>query len=409
MRDFRDAKAMAHTLRDSLTTRSVTISHSESLELVSKMFGLADWNTLSAMLHTERREVAPVAKLKSTTAIYPAVPLRDFVPFPGATFPLFVGRENTVLALNEAFEGAREMVCAIQRDAAVDEPGFADLYEVGVLTQLLELERLSDGSIRVATRALRRVALRSFAVANRGYQSEASDLQETPATDAFDLVRRMIQRFEDYAAAHGLLMPDVWLFFDRTRDLGRIADTMAARMKLPVKDKYDLLATLDPVKRLEKIDAMLDVSSRPVAPAYAATRRRALELADRRRHQYATLEHLMLALTEDGDAVPLLQACGADIAAIRQVLTDYIDNGLANTVIETGAAVPTAAFQRVDRRAALHAQEVGYPAVTGANALVALFPETRSTAVGLLREHNVSRWRIDKAIAQSAKKGEGKG
>ena len=59
MRDFRDAKAMAQTLRDSLTTKAVTISHSESLELVSKMFGVADWNTLSALLHAERRDTAP--------------------------------------------------------------------------------------------------------------------------------------------------------------------------------------------------------------------------------------------------------------------------------------------------------------------------------------------------------------
>ncbi|WP_245283172.1 LON peptidase substrate-binding domain-containing protein [Bradyrhizobium sp. WSM2793] len=150
MRDFRDAKAMAQTLRESLTTKAVPLSHSESLELVSRMLGVADWNTLSAMLQAGRRDAAaPIVKLKSSTAIYPAVPLRDFVPFPNATFPLFVGRENTALALNHAFESAREIVCAIQRDATVDEPRFADVYEVGLLAQLVELERLSDGSIRV--------------------------------------------------------------------------------------------------------------------------------------------------------------------------------------------------------------------------------------------------------------------
>jgi ATP-dependent Lon protease len=88
MRDFRDAKAMAQTLRESLTTKDVTISHSESLELVSKMLGVADWNTLSALLHAERRDTAaPITKLKTTTTLYPAVPLRDLVPFPNATYP----------------------------------------------------------------------------------------------------------------------------------------------------------------------------------------------------------------------------------------------------------------------------------------------------------------------------------
>ncbi|MCK1736132.1 LON peptidase substrate-binding domain-containing protein [Bradyrhizobium sp. 138] len=408
MRDFRDAKAMAQTLRESLTTKAVTVSHSESLELVSRMLGVADWNTLSAMLHAERREAAaPIAKLKSATAIYPAVPLRDFVPFPGATFPLFVGRENTMLALNHAFEGTREMVCAIQRDATVDEPQSADVYEIGLLAQLVELERLSDGSIRVLTRGIRRVGLRSFAATNCGYRAEASELPESQSAAAPDLVRRTIQRFEDYAAAHGLLMPDVWLLLDQTRDIGHIADTIAPRMKLSVKDKYELLAILDPVKRLAKIDAMEDLSSRPLSPAYVATRRRALELADRRRHQFATLEHLLLALSEDGDAAPVLQTCNADLGTLRQNLTDYLDKELAHIVVETGTAEPTAAFQRVDRRAALHAQQVGNPGVTGVDALVALFPETRSPAARLLAEQGISRWRVDKAIAQASAKDKG--
>jgi len=408
MRDFRDAKAMAHTLRESLTTKAVNISHSESLELVSRMLGVADWNTLSAMLQTVRRDTpVPSVRLNSSTAVYPAVPLRDFVPFPSATFPLFVGRENTVLAVNRAFEVAREMVCAIQREATVDEPQFADVYEVGLLAQLVELERLSDGSIRVLTRGLRRVGLRTFVATNNGYQSEAFELPESPPADAPELIRRAIQRFEDYAAAHGLLMPDVWSFFDRTRDIGHIADTMATRMKLSIEGKYEQLAILDPVKRLEKIDALLAVSSRPFSPAYGATRRRALDLADRRRHQFATLEHLLLALTEDGDAAPVLEACKADLVALRQRLTDYLDKELAHIVVETGTAAPTAAFQRVDRRAALHAQEVGNPAATGANALVALFPETRSPAVRFLAEQDVSRWRVDKAIAKASAKDKG--
>jgi ATP-dependent Lon protease len=85
----------------------------------------------------------------------------------------------------------------------------------------------------------------------------------------------------------------------------------------------------------------------------------------------------------------------------------YLDNELKHTVIETGNAQPTAAFIRVDQRAVLHAQEVGYPAVTGTNALVALFPETRSPAARMLADQGVSRWRVDKAIARNAGKDNG--
>ena len=401
MRDFRDAKSMAQTLRESLTTKAVTISHSESLELVSRMLGVADWNTLSALLHAEHRDaVAPAARLKTTTTLYPAVPLRDLVPFPNATYPLFVGRESTVQALNQAFEGGREVVLAIQREAAADDPRLSDVYEIGIVAQLLELDPLQNGTFKVLTRGLRRVALRSFATEAVAYQAAVVDVSEGAARDARDLIRRIYQRFQDYTAAHGIPVPDLWLFFDQTRDAGQIADTVATRMKLPIKDKYELLATLDPLKRLERIDALLDLSQRPVSADYAATKRRALDDADRRRHQYATLEHLLLALTEDAKASAVMRACDADLDKLRQSLVQYLDNELKHTVMETGRAEPTAAFKRVDQRAAFLAQEVGYPEVTGVNALVALFAETRSPAARLLAEHGVSRGRADKAIGR---------
>jgi ATP-dependent Lon protease len=408
MRDFRDAKAMAQTLRESLTTKAVTISHSESLELVSRMLGVADWNTLSALLHAERRDTAvPIAKLKTSTTLYPAVPLRDLVPFPNATYPMFVGRESSVQALNQAFEGGREVVLAVQRQAAVDDPRLADVYEIGIVAQLLELEPLADGTFRVLTRGLRRVELRGFAPESAAYQAEAVDVGEGAARDATDLIRRIYQRFQDYTAVHGIMVPDIWLFFDQTRDPGLIADTVATRMKLPIKDKYELLATLDPMTRLERIEALLNLSQRPVSAHYATTKRQALDHADRRRHQYATLEHLLLALTEDANASAVMRACDADLGQLRQSLVQYLDNELKHTVIETGNAQPTAAFIRVDQRAVLHAQEVGYPAVTGTNALVALFPETRSPAARMLADQGVSRWRVDKAIARNAGKDNG--
>lgn len=401
MRDFRDAKAMAQTLRESLTTKTVTISHSESLELVSRMLGVADWNTLSALLHAERRDtVAPAPRLKTTTAFYPAAPLRDLVPFPNATYPMFVGRESTLQALNQAFEGGREVVLAIQREAAVDDPRFSDVYEIGIIAQLLELEPLADGTFRVLTRGLRRVALRSFAVEGAAYRVEAADVIEGAVRDARDLIRSVYQRFQEYTVAHGILVPDIWLFFDQTRDPGQIADTVATRMRLPIREKYELLATLDPVKRLERIEALLDLSQGPVSANYAATKRKALDLADRHHHQYATLEHLLLALIEDAEASAVMRACDANLGGLRQSLVQYLDNELKHIVIETGSAEPTAAFKRVDQRAVLHAQEVGHAEVTGANALVALFPETRSPAARLLAEHGISRGRADKAIAR---------
>jgi ATP-dependent Lon protease len=153
---------MAHTLRESLTIKAITISHGESLELVSKMLGVADWNTLSALLQVDRSDTGIAgAKPQSGTASYPAIPIRDLVPFPTATYPLFVGREKTMLALALAFERQREVVLAIQMQSGVDEPRLEDVYEIGVLAQLLEVERLGDGTLKALTQARRRVVIRS--------------------------------------------------------------------------------------------------------------------------------------------------------------------------------------------------------------------------------------------------------
>ena len=123
MRDFRDAKTMAQTLRQSLTAKSVTVSHSESLELVSKMLGAADWNTLSALIRSGQREAAPAeAARPEQPGRYPAIPLRDLVPFPTATYPIFVGRPKTKRALDQAFAREREVVIAMQKDATLDDP-----------------------------------------------------------------------------------------------------------------------------------------------------------------------------------------------------------------------------------------------------------------------------------------------
>ncbi|MFQ6016605.1 MAG: ATP-dependent Clp protease ATP-binding subunit ClpA [Kiloniellaceae bacterium] len=122
------------------------------------------------------------------------------------------------------------------------------------------------------------------------------------------------------------------------------------------------------------------------------TLHRALAYANERRHEYATLEHLLLALTEDPDAVAVLRACGVDLDRLRGEIHDYIDNELSNLItVQLGDAKPTAGFQRVLQRAAIHVQSSGREEVTGANVLVAMFSERESHAVYFLQEQEMSR------------------
>ncbi|GBQ70387.1 Clp protease ATP-binding subunit ClpA [Ameyamaea chiangmaiensis NBRC 103196] len=122
------------------------------------------------------------------------------------------------------------------------------------------------------------------------------------------------------------------------------------------------------------------------------TLHRALTLAGDRKHEYATLEHLLLALVDDDDAVGVFRACGVDLGKLRGDLTEFLDKDLAGLAADrVTEPKPTAAFQRVIQRAAIHVQSTGRDEVTGANVLVALFAERESHAVYFLQLQDMTR------------------
>ncbi len=123
------------------------------------------------------------------------------------------------------------------------------------------------------------------------------------------------------------------------------------------------------------------------------TLHRALAVANERHHEYATLEHLLLSLTEDSEAAAVLRACSVDLELLRKNLRDYIDQELDNLVSDGREdAKPTAGFQRVIQRAVIHVQSSGREEVTGANVLVAIFAERESHAAYFLQEQDMTRY-----------------
>jgi gluconolactonase len=138
------------------------------------------------------------------------------------------------------------------------------------------------------------------------------------------------------------------------------------------------------------------------------TLHRAFALANERRHEYATLEHLLLALSEDEDAGQVLRAARVDLEKLRRDLTGYVDTELANLVKEEGQdAKPTASFQRVLQRAAIHVQSALSGQVTGANVLVAMFAERESRAVYFLQEQNMTRFDAVNFVSHGQSKEQG--
>ncbi|UZD89968.1 ATP-dependent Clp protease ATP-binding subunit ClpA [Cognatishimia activa] len=132
----------------------------------------------------------------------------------------------------------------------------------------------------------------------------------------------------------------------------------------------------------------------------------ALAQANERRHEFATLEHLLLALLDEPDALRVMRACSVEVEELRQTLLEFIEEDLSNLVvdIEGSEAVPTAAFQRVIQRAAIHVQSSGRTEVTGANVLVAIFAERESNAVYFLQEQDMTRYDAVNYIAHGVAK-----
>ncbi|MCA6224208.1 MAG: ATP-dependent Clp protease ATP-binding subunit ClpA, partial [Phenylobacterium sp.] len=132
---------------------------------------------------------------------------------------------------------------------------------------------------------------------------------------------------------------------------------------------------------------------------------RAVALANQRKHEYATLEHLLLSLTEDEDSVGVMKACDVDLDVLKTTLTNYVDNELKSLVVDDGEdAKPTPSFQRVIQRAVIHVQSSGREEVTGANVLVAIFSERESHAAYFLQEQEMTRYDAVNYIAHGIAK-----
>jgi hypothetical protein len=142
-----------------------------------------------------------------------------------------------------------------------------------------------------------------------------------------------------------------------------------------------------------------------------ATLHRAVEAAAARRHEYTTLEHLLLALIDDADAAAVMEACQVDRDALRAALTTYVDDALKELASGRSGPdqqAPTAGFHRVIQRAVVHVQAAGRDEVTGANALVAIFSEERSAAAGFLQLQQMTRYDAINFVAYGIRKGGGK-
>jgi len=185
----------------------------------------------------------------------PLLPLRDIIVFPHMVVPLFVGREKSINALEEAMAQEKELVLAAQKKAKTNDPAAEDIFEVGTLGTIVQLLRLPDGTVKVLVEGKRRVKLRRFIPNEAFFMVEAEEIEEDidPSVELEALVRSVHATFEAYVKLNKRIPPEMLVSVASIDDPSRLSDTIVAHLSLKLNDKQQLLETASPARRLEKL------------------------------------------------------------------------------------------------------------------------------------------------------------
>lgn len=185
----------------------------------------------------------------------PLLPLRDLIIFPHMMMPLFVGREKSINALEEAMSKQTDIVLAAQRDAKTNNPEPGDIYEVGTVGTIIQLLRLPDGTVKVLVEGKRRVKIERFIANENFFTVEVKDLAEEvdSPVEAQALMRSVKGTFEQYVKLNKRIPPEILMRVSTIEQAGELADIIVAQLNLKLEDKQKILEISDPGKRLEQL------------------------------------------------------------------------------------------------------------------------------------------------------------
>ena len=249
MRDFRDAKAMAQTLRDALKARSISLTHSESLEIVARTLGFHDWNVLAAAIQASEPMLASLRKSPASSpsrTVLPVAPMRDVVFFPQTISPIWVGREKTRHAIEAAIAGDGRLFVVTQKRIDDDDPDFDALYSVGVTADILHHMAMPNGTLRVKVSCAERAIITRPEV--RDYlAAEVESIQETHEFDAaaFARMREIFDAYQTYTRT-----PPPHALHRYSREPGVFADVVVHLMEVGIEKTQEILEKNDVVARL---------------------------------------------------------------------------------------------------------------------------------------------------------------
>jgi uncharacterized protein len=263
MRDYRDAKTMARSLRSALSQKNISIKQSDSLEIIARTLGAKDWNTLSAAIRSgeqvTRTQVRNASAGHSAAMqVIPVLPLRDLVVLPKSVSALYVGRERSLRAAEHAMAHDGRILLVTQKLPDDDEPSFDNLYRTGVISRILQcLDNTRDGWLLLSIQGDYRASVEEFSGSREYYQAKVAPLNEQVANKAqiAALSQRVFKQFQSYANARGTKVSRLPSACER--DPVYLADAIASRLQLSISEKQGVLDNADIGARLANVSDLM--------------------------------------------------------------------------------------------------------------------------------------------------------
>src|SRR5438034_7206201 len=191
---------------------------------------------------------------------YPLLPLRDVVVFPHMVIPLFVGRPKSIKAMETAMEAGKSILLVAQKSAAKDDPGPQDMYAIGCVSNILQMLKLPDGTVKVLVEGGSRAQIREVVDVRTHWVAEAVPvpLDGTPAPEVEAMRRALLSAFDQYVKLNKKIPPEILTSLSGIDEAGRLADTVAAHLPLKLEQKQQVLEMSDVRQRLEHLLSQLE-------------------------------------------------------------------------------------------------------------------------------------------------------
>lgn len=233
---------------------------------------------------------------------YPLLPLRDLIIFPHMMMPLFVGREKSISALEEAMNNQTEIVLVAQKDPKNNAPKPDDIFDVGTLGTIIQLLRLPDGTVKVLVEGKRRVKIKEYLQEDTFFVVKVDHVDDSPENEleAQAMVRSVKSTFESYVKLNKRIPPEILMRVSSIEEIGELADIIAAQLNLKLEDKQRVLEIYDPGERLEELLNMM-TSEIEILEVEKKIRSRVKKQMERSQKEYYLNEQMQAIQKELGE------------------------------------------------------------------------------------------------------------